>query len=447
MSLLDAIQQPITAGRPTGIADDADLARIQAQTGHAYTPEEIFVFACTMADGALVRDHRAFRFGATTLRQFAADAAAGTPYHTQHEIMMRNLGYTYAGHYDAERQESRAAVYIPRGRVIRQEGREVHANQEIADIETGMRRAVSVGPIGAFVEYRCDLCGKDVFQSDCPHIPGANLGDGWASMSIENARLGELSGVSTGALAGARIGAAAFLPPDKQKALTAKAQTHLLAKAGNEAFEEWLAAHLLVKPATLKTDARPGKENESMDRNLLTAILARRGITLAANATEEQLVEAVAKSAQDAAATNPILVACVRLKIEEPSALDSLSTRAAFGDKAAAALKTDLAKQSVRCFPDDAQRKDKLALYDNAPLDEIEQARDRWKAAADEKFGVGKDGESAKRQSASPQLVSTNVFTTKEGKEAEEADSAGARMAKRATEVYAAQNGVKVEKK
>ena len=122
-------------GSPSGEPTETDLALINKGNQTPFKAEDVFVFACIMADNEIVQDSRAFRFGLSSLQTFAVDAAEGIPYFTQHDITHRKLGYTFAGHFDPVKQQALAGVFIPKGRVIdTPSGMKINSNQEIADI-------------------------------------------------------------------------------------------------------------------------------------------------------------------------------------------------------------------------------------------------------------------------------------------------------------------------
>jgi hypothetical protein len=150
----------------------------------------------------------------STLRNFASDAEAGVAFMTSHDVRRLPLGASLAGRFVNGRSGSPARVeadfFTLRG--LNTNG--VSADEFINGVRAGIVTDVSVGFYGG--QVICDVCGRDLFDWDCWHIPGLETfvvdKDGnktteriIATAGIYRARLSEVSGVFDGATPGATI--------------------------------------------------------------------------------------------------------------------------------------------------------------------------------------------------------------------------------------------------
>jgi hypothetical protein len=423
MSLIDAIKQPLEQGAPSGDATGEDMIAINANASRALRQEDVFVFPCVMANR--IMSGHAIRMGDSSLEKFALDATQGTPYHIMHDRLIRNAGMTYAGHYDPESGESRAAVFLVRGRQIEAGGTRVFTNQEIADIQQGLRRDVSVGPAGPYVEWQCDLCESDMMSLDCPHIPGMKddyTGD-WATATIHNAHLCELSGVDRGAIPGAQIGRSQtgqgqlLTPPayraEKWQPADAPLETTFGMPTEQIPFLAWKADrlcregkipqaffaatlerfHLADKTRfyslPLKTEPSPpvvAAKKEQLMLDKVAAALRQQGLALPESARTDTPENFAADVAAAARPQNAHLVA--GLAAAGISTLDALTEKlelAKFGAEQEAALRLQAKEFAVRAF--DAETAKSLdASCENLPIRAVLAMADGWKKIGDKQF-------------------------------------------------------------
>lgn len=221
-------------------SDEEALAMINALLPEGAEPlalSEVYVHYVEAANNNFIEDRYGF-ISRNTLRNVARDGAAGAAFMNSHRTGGLStdgefpFGKTFAGQYqegrDAEdRPLQRAMLGFYMLRALRPNG---DAGPSTDDLDRKIRGGtlfdVSVGLFGG--SRICDVCGDDLIDSDCPHIPGTlyamdedeieaqkarGVPDGKASYTIEGARLGEVSGVFDGAVRGAGFRKAARLAP------------------------------------------------------------------------------------------------------------------------------------------------------------------------------------------------------------------------------------------
>jgi hypothetical protein len=426
MSLAQAIRKNLPTGPPSGALDSQDLAAINAFCNPPLAPEQLYAFTGVMCTAEYRKD-QPWRFGESSLKNFAADAEVGVPYLLQHDRYTPwNGGMTFAGHYDAETKEARAAIYLLRDFEI---AAGVNTDQEIRAIEAGLRRHLSVGPAGGNAQWVCDLCGEDVFGQICPHVPGASYDGRLCTATVEGAHLIELSGVDNGAVPGSMI----------LKARSAVAAGHLSASA----FGEWadnysipkhptsLTISTLSTPATVpgaKTDppavktltpAAPNTGKEIDMREKLAAALSRRGfMTLAAailgakeddaDSLAEKLTAQTAVEVEAQVNSHPLVAALAAAEIKSPAAVQTLLAEAKMGRESMGNLRSSAKALAIKVF---GQEKGAAmaASIDSADAVSLAASVELWKASVPEALTAG-----ARRVSAGgamPGVTSVNAET------------------------------------
>ena len=143
----------------------------------------------------------------STLRNFVRDAKSGVSFLEGHDIRRMPYGQTFNARIDTldDRKRVLADIYTIRG--IEFGGMSfASTDMFIRAIEHELVRDVSVGFYDG--TWRCDLCGKDVFdfsdwETMCRHWPGVEYEENdetvLATATIEDARLSEVSIVYDGA--------------------------------------------------------------------------------------------------------------------------------------------------------------------------------------------------------------------------------------------------------
>jgi len=182
---------------------EIDLDAINRHTLEPVTADDIFTFSGVCSNDRL--DSYFTRMDpVTTLRNYAADLNNGVSLLGNHNIYTAPFGRSYGGQLIQDDTDNANAVrgdwYILKGVKINGES----TDDTIRAIKAGITRDMSVG--FSDESYRCGSCGRDLWDWECPHIPG--LEDENSRMSfawIENARLREVSTVYKGSTPGAYI--------------------------------------------------------------------------------------------------------------------------------------------------------------------------------------------------------------------------------------------------
>lgn len=191
------------------IADDqweAVMSRINRHSLDPLTKEDVFTFSGICSNDRM--DSYLTRMDpVTTLRNYVEDLQGGVPLQEGHDIYKNPYGRSY----DAEFLESteidnansvRGHWYVLRDLSING----VPTNDTIRAIRGGIIKDMSVGFGGNKTWYRCSSCGRDIFDWECPHIPGLEDEHGRMSFSwVVEGRLREVSTVYNGATPGAYI--------------------------------------------------------------------------------------------------------------------------------------------------------------------------------------------------------------------------------------------------
>jgi hypothetical protein len=168
-----------------------------------------YFFSAEISNGRL--DSHFTRMAQSTLKNFAADAAAGVSFLYSHdvtELIGRSMGGQFVGGQGNGVARVVADFYITPGLRLGN----VESDQIIRAIDSGTLRDVSAGFYGG--EWVCSICGNDVWDwQNCRHYPGCKSevqAEGKTEVvvctaDVEGARLAEESGVYKGSTPGAMI--------------------------------------------------------------------------------------------------------------------------------------------------------------------------------------------------------------------------------------------------
>lgn len=186
---------------------DVNLEMVNRHTLEPVGLEEIFTFSGNCSNDRL--DSYFTRMDPiSTLRNYVDDLKAGVSLLEGHDIRKNPYGRSYDGALipatDAPESfnAARGNWYIMRGLTINGS----NTDDTIKAIKAGIIRDMSVGFGGDKMWYRCSSCGKDMWDWECPHIPGLEDENGRMSFAwIVGARLREVSTVYKGATPGAYI--------------------------------------------------------------------------------------------------------------------------------------------------------------------------------------------------------------------------------------------------
>lgn len=186
-------------------SQEVNLDLINRHTLEPVTLDEIFAFSGNCSNDGL--DSYFTRMDPiTTLRNYAEDLKNGVSLQEGHNIRINPYGRSYdgalipAGDDNNTFNSVRGNWYIMRGLTINGS----NTDDTIKAIKAGIIRDMSVG----FTDesYRCGSCDRDLWDWECPHIPGLEDEQGRISFAwIMDARLREVSTVYKGATPGAYI--------------------------------------------------------------------------------------------------------------------------------------------------------------------------------------------------------------------------------------------------
>jgi hypothetical protein len=153
------------------------------------------------------------RMHETSLRNYAADAQAGISVLNSHLSRQLGFGRSISGEYIGPGGNGVARVLSDFYTVPGINLNGVNTDDLILGIRSGLVKDVSIGFYGG--TWRCSVCGLDLWDWDCSHVPGMSytpldkqgnptepvLCVGW----VEDARLAEYSLVYDGATPGAAV--------------------------------------------------------------------------------------------------------------------------------------------------------------------------------------------------------------------------------------------------
>jgi hypothetical protein len=152
----------------------------------------------------------------STLRNFAQDAEAGTPFQNSHNTRQLPIGRSLAGRYVGAQGNGVARVEAEFFTVTGLRMGDVDTDHLIRAMRSGIVRDVSVGFFGG--RTVCSICGGDMLTDvACTHVPGLTYdtrdpqtgrptGTKAVAMGhIEGAHLAEVSAVFRGATPGAAV--------------------------------------------------------------------------------------------------------------------------------------------------------------------------------------------------------------------------------------------------
>lgn len=381
------VRMPVEYRANQGMTDAA-LEKINQATQKPLTSADVTIFSACMATTALT-DY-ATRLGESTLKNFAADATEGRAYLREHRAYDGVYGYTFAGRYDAHSKRALGNVYIVK--TAPDPAVAVKRQQEAADIETGLRREVSVGFGGAETLFKCDLCGNNIFSGDCPHLLGRLLEGVLQTATVENGHLMELSGVYKGACPGAAVEKATRMFRAQQ--FSAKEYRGWL-----DQMEVADPTRTLITPSdnSPSSNTEQGKKETKPMRDKLAAALTRCGLTALAvavlgakddeEAVAKELSAQVGKEVETQLAAHPLLKQLSAAGISDEAGLKVMLQQAQDGQTYAASVQDTLEQEAIRNFGAE-KGKEFAAAYAHLPLEQREKTAQTWKQEADKRFGI-----------------------------------------------------------
>lgn len=151
------------------------------------------------------------RMHSTSLINYAQDAERGISLQNSHRHNELGFGRSLTGLYTPGENEQTVTADFYTVKGLQLNG--VNTDQLIAGIRTGLVKDVSIGFFGG--EFRCSVCGRDLWDWDCSHVPGLSYaisddhGDPGEPVTafawVRDAHLAEVSAVFDGATPGAAI--------------------------------------------------------------------------------------------------------------------------------------------------------------------------------------------------------------------------------------------------
>lgn len=363
------------------------------------------------------------KMASSSLRNYAADAAAGVSFQNSHRTFELGFGRSLTGVYEESAELARvvAEFYTIPGLRLN----EVSTDDFILGVRSGLVKDVSIGFYDGY--FRCALCGRNIWDWECPHIPGVKypqrddvgsiIGEELAFAWVENARLAEASAVYDGATPGAAILKAqqeaegGRLRPEVASLLEARYRIKLPG-----AGRHWSGASLSVERR--REGEMPGQETEAIpevvggastpdapetleawevgaQRELIETLVRQLGVP--ANGS---LVEAVADLQRQAREQQAALANAEALARSQAATLERLQPfeqRALDAEQQVAELRpladdgrqyrTDLLAEAlaegVRAYGAGFASETYRGLLETAPLATVKRLRDDWREIGD----------------------------------------------------------------
>lgn len=394
-------------------------------------PGDAFVFEAQISSSAL--DAYYTRMAASTLSNFARDAAAGVSLLDSHDGYKLGIGYSAGGRYEEEGGGGRAVAsfYIVPG--LRFGGQHSFATSDdyIRAIETRIIRDVSVGFYGG--RWVCDLCGQPYFGpgSACNHLQGweyeierdGKMARLICTVTVHDARLSEVSLVYDGATPGAmilkaeqeasagRMSAADIRQFERQyRVKLPRAAAPKVGKAGTATGGGSADLTIQIGDGRAATGGRPAGRGQgvTMDEEREDEVGVNDVGQPAGDGEARAMLEAVRQATlQSAAPQGVALDAAVRWLNEQLATVTRQMNEAQaevarlqpLADQGRA-YREELVNQAVaegvralgEAFPEETYR----AMLANAPLEHIRQVRDTFAEQAAVRFPGGRLTQDAK---------------------------------------------------
>ncbi|RYG48701.1 hypothetical protein EON79_03680 [bacterium] len=449
-------------------SDDEALALINAlrpASSRPLTLDEVYIHRIEAASGAFISDRFAF-MGTSTLLNIAKGGAAGIAFMNSHRTGDMStpselpFGRTFAGRYEAKmgrggRLQERALLgfYMLRG--IQPNGANGPSSDDLHRmIDGGQLFDVSVGLApGERGKAVCDVCGQDYRK--CDHYAGTNhemsmdeqqaqvargVPGGQATYRLEDYEISEVSGVYDGAVPGAGFSKGLSMLDslsDEERAQFREAFSSLLfdeeeaepapPSGTPPVFNPTISASGgLPGPAGTTSPKQSGtpsgtKPHMSFRQSLINAFgaLGFGRFVSALNGTVSEDPELLAnllsgkvkEQSDDLVANHPIITLAKAHGIGDVDGFNVLLDRARNGDQYLSDLREEAKREANRAFGA-ASGPMVGAAVDTQSLFQVKISRDAWRKAADEKYGIGQNGEAPARQTVFGGAVAVDVDET-----------------------------------
>ncbi len=310
----------------------------------------------------------------STLDNFTADAKAGVSFLNSHRHNELPFGRSLDAHQEDSGDKQRVIADFFTLPGLNLNG--VTTDHFIDGVRSGIISDVSVGFSQG--EMICGICGKDYRSMDCPHLPGMKYEEKTGStikstlctVSIENARLAEVSGVYDGAtpdatiLKAQRMAEAGTLPAKAAKALETRYRQKLFDTkrtfAGVSIPERKLKMELEQQMNQIR-EVLSLKEGD----DVVTAVLTTSSRVAAFDAIEQEAIT-------------------LRAKVTE------LSAQAADGATYRADLVSETLAEGVRALGDKFSKETYETLLRDAPLSSIKKIKENFTVVGNTRFPGGR---------------------------------------------------------
>jgi len=215
---------PVFARATSSDAALLEKIRAQAVVPDAVSESQLLIVRSVISSGE--PDSYKTLMDETTLRNYAADAAAGVSVLYGHD-QWAIVGRSFSGAYVPRGGRCESECYIPGGVTLGGQS----TDEVIRAVELGLLRDVSVGFSGG--RMQCTICERSIWDFECPHVPGVEYAvDGKRKpvtcyVRVVDAHLAEYSLVYAGSTPDASVlsakalqeSEAGRLPPETARAL------------------------------------------------------------------------------------------------------------------------------------------------------------------------------------------------------------------------------------
>lgn len=362
--------------RIVDVKPDLSALRSATEDGAAAAAGEIFAFTAEISSGVL--DAFSTHMAASSLRNYATDAASGVSFQDSHKTSILPLGRSFAGRLIAEdgRTLVEADFFTVEGIAFGGQHSYATTDDFVRAVKAGIVQDVSIGFYGG--RYICDICGENYLSWDCEHYAGREYATGnqgedtiQCTVTIEDARLSEVSAVYDGATPNAAITkferavAENRLKPAEIRALAAH---YCVETPGNGA--NYMATERRNAP-----DAANGGNMTLLDE--ASAILGIEG-------DETAVLEALRAQQKE----NGELVSLAE---------DGRAYRADLVDEALA--------EGVRAFGKEFDEPTYRSSFEKADVGFIKRMRDDWKSMGDRNFPSGRQTDEGEEENPQRQTA------------------------------------------
>jgi hypothetical protein len=325
-----------------------------------------------------------------TLTNFMNDAKAGVsflPGHKHYELPFgRSLDAMLENVAEPPRTRCVADFYTVPGLKLN----DVTTDDLISGIRSGLLKEVSVGFYGG--RLLCDICGRDFWDWDCPHVPGVQyeikqdnvVSVKMATFGVDNAHLAEVSAVYDGATPRAEIlkaereAAEGRLRPEAVALLEQRYRMKLPpAKRSFAGVETKERSTMTLEELLQGIREALGVATDEVD---VLGVVQSTGEELARLHTVEQSFEAAQKRMK--ALEGDLQAAQERVKALEPEAADGRQYRSDLISEALA--------EGVRAYGEKFAQATYETMLRAAPLDVIKQMKADWATVGDQRFAGGR---------------------------------------------------------